>query len=113
MIRLPPKKKPAETASPEVQAEVVENTLDTPAAAPEPAEEPLVEGALTAKTEKVRTAVDILKGWRDFVGPNAKPIACAFCGQFYYLPCKSGEHSGCMNFHAAEKKRAKIKEPAA
>ena len=87
----------------------------TPPAAPEPmttpVEEPLVEGALTAKTEKIRTSADILKGWRDFVGPNAKPVACAFCGQLYYLPCKGGEHAGCMNFQA--KQRKKTKEPAA
>ena len=100
MIRLPPKKRPPESAPPEVEADAVENVVD----------EPLVKGAFTAKTEKVRTIEDIRREWSNIPGPNAKRIACAFCGQVYYVPCEGDEHLGCMNFHAAEKKRAKSKE---
>ena len=71
---------------------------------PAPAvEEALVDGALKPKGEKVRTNAAILEDWRKFVGPNAKPIACAYCGHLYYLPCKGEEHAGCQNFHAKQR----------
>jgi hypothetical protein len=77
-----------------------------PAPAVEP--DPLVEDAVPAKpVDAAPTQREIEKRWKRLPGPNAKRVACAFCGRPYYQPCEGDEHEGCMNFHAAQRHQMK------
>ena len=69
-----------------------------------PVADPLVEDAVKARPVLSENEKS-LAAWKKFPGPNDKPIACAFCGHPYYQPCKGDEHQGCMNFHAAQRRK--------
>lgn len=71
-----------------------------------PAEEPapLVEGATTAQpaeapVETPHTPQQSIDWWtKHGLSPDAKPVKCAHCGQFYLKPCNKSESERCENF---------------
>ena len=71
---------------------------------PAPAADPLVADAVKAKLALTDNEKS-LAAWKKFPAPDAKRIACPFCGHAYCHPCRNDEHGRCMNFHDAEKKK--------
>lgn len=69
-----------------------------------PSADPLVADAVKAKLALTDNEKS-LAAWKKFPAPDAKRIACPFCGHAYYNPCGTDEHERCMNFHDAEKKK--------